>query len=97
VDEAAQAAMKLKSTGDYSKLIERIQAKLSAAQPFLGGSSPNLLDAYALVLYRWGGMTGINPATIPAYRDYVERLAKHPAMAAAIERERIPLQTFKPA
>jgi glutathione S-transferase len=96
-DDAAQAAMKAKSISDYSKLVERIQTKLSAAQPFLGGSSPNLLDAYALVLYRWGGLTGINPATIPAYYDYVEKLAKHPAMAAAIERERIPLQTFKAA
>jgi glutathione S-transferase len=95
-DEAAQASMKSKSIGDYSKLIERIQTKLSAAQPFLGGGSPSLLDAYALVLYRWGGMTGINPATIPAYHAYVEKLAKHPAMAAAIERERIPVQTFKP-
>jgi glutathione S-transferase len=96
-DEASQAAMKAKSVSDYSSLIERIQSKLNTAQPYLGGASPNLLDAYALVLYRWGGMTGINPVTIPAYHSYVETLAKHPAIAAAIERERIPLQTFKPA
>ncbi len=96
VDDAAQESMKAKSVGDYPQLIERIQAKLGD-QPYLGGSSPNLLDAYALVLYRWGGITGINPASIPKYHDYIERLAKQPAIAAALERERIPLHTFKAA
>jgi glutathione S-transferase len=96
-DEAAQVAMKAKSVDDYAKLIERIQGKLGGGQPYLGGAAPNLLDAYALVLYRWGGMTGINPTSIQPYHDYVERLAKHPAIAAAIERERIPLHTYKPA
>jgi glutathione S-transferase len=95
-DDTAQASMKAKSVGDYRQLIDRIQDKLGD-QPFLGGESPNLLDAYALVLYRWGGTTGINPASIPKYHAYIERLAKQPAMAAALERERIPLHTFKAA
>jgi glutathione S-transferase len=95
-DDTSQASMKAKSVSDYRQLIDRIQDKLGD-QPYLGGESPNLLDAYALVLYRWGGTTGINPASIPKYHDYIERLAKQPAMAAALERERIPLHTFKAA
>lgn len=96
-DEASQASMKAKSTVDYRKLIERLQTMIGAGTPFLGGARPNLLDAYVLTLYRWGGMTGIDPATTPALRDYVDKLAATPAIAAAIERERIPLHTFKPA
>ena len=89
--------MKAQSTVDYRKLIERIQTKLAGGQAFLGGEAPNLLDAYALVLYRWGGMTGIDPSSIPVYHAYIEKLATYPAIAAALERERVPLQTYKPA
>lgn len=96
-DEASQASMKGKSVSQYRKLIERIQDMVKGGTPFLGGAEPNLLDAYALTLYRWGGMTGIDPASIPVLRDYVDQLAKHPAIAAALERERIPLHTYKPA
>ena len=95
--EAAQQAVREKSISDYRQLIERIQAMLSEAKPYFGGTKPNVVDAYALNLYRWGGSLGIDPATIPAFRDYVEKLAKEPAVAAAIERERIPVQTYKPA
>ena len=96
-DDASQASMKAQSTVDYRKLIERIQTKLAGGQAFLGGEAPNLLDAYALVLYRWGGMTGIDPSSIPVYHAYIEKLATYPAIAAALERERVPLQTYKPA
>lgn len=95
--EAAQQAVRDKSIGDYRDLIERIQAMLSHATPYFGGAKPNVVDAYALTLYRWGGTTGIDPATIPKFRDYIDQLAKEPAIAAALERERIPLHTYKPA
>jgi glutathione S-transferase len=96
-DEAAQGAMKSRAIRDYRLHLERIQHLLEHADPFLGGAQPNLIDAYSLVLYRWGGITGIDPASIPMYRDYVERLALHPAIKAALERERVPLQTFRAA
>jgi glutathione S-transferase len=54
-------------------------------------------DAYALTLLRWGGMAGIDPASLPAYRAYSARLALEPAVAAAIAREGISLDSYKPA
>ncbi len=97
-DEAAQASIKAKATTDFRAHIERIQAMISAAgSPFLGGAQPDFLDAYAFTLYRWGGITGIDPATIPALREYVDRLVATPHIAAVVERERIPVHTFKAA
>jgi glutathione S-transferase len=95
-DETSQATIKAQATEQYRKLIERIQAKLPA-DGFLGGSKPNFLDGYAFTLYRWGGSTGINHDDIPKYRDYIDRLSTQPAFAAAIDRERIPVHTYKPA
>jgi hypothetical protein len=49
-----------------------------------------------VVFLRWGGLGGIDPASLPAYRAYVERVAAHPAVAAAMAREGINLDTYKP-
>ena len=97
-DETAQATIKAKATADYRAYIDRMQAMIAATgTPFFGGSAPNFLDAYALTLYRWGGMSGIDPATTPALRDYIDRLATNAHIAAVLERERIPVHTFKAA
>jgi glutathione S-transferase len=89
----AQAAVRAHAVAAYRTQLERIQGWLDCARPWLAGESPSFVDAYALTLLRWGGYAGIDPATLPAYRDYVARLAQHPAVAAAIARERIKLHT----
>jgi len=40
-------------------------------------------------------MAKIDPDSLPAYKAYVDRLAATPAVAAALERERLPLHAFK--
>ena len=55
------------------------------------------LDAYAFTFLRWGGIAGIDPASLPRYRQYVEGVMQKPPVAAALERERIKLDTYKPA
>ena len=98
VDDAqAQATLRGFAAATYRTHLERIQGWLGCAQPWLGGARPSFIDAYVLTLLRWGGHAGIDPDTLPAYRDYVARLAQEPAVAAALSRERIELNTFKPA
>ena len=62
---------------------------LDGAQPWLAGERAGLLDAYALTLFRWGGFAGIDPASLPAYRDHVAKVAQQAPFAAVISRERI--------
>lgn len=96
VSEAAQADVRNTAVATFRDLLERIQAMAGNAAPYLLGDRLSFLDAYALVFLRWAGLGGIDPASLPGYRDYVARVAVHPAVTAAMARERIELETYKP-
>ena len=93
--EAAQAELKQAALTAFRGHLERIQSMTATAAPFLLGDRVSLVDAYALVFLRWSGLAGIDPATLPAYRTFVEKLAATPAVAAAMAREGIALETYK--
>ena len=95
-DEAAQASIRSTAAAQYRGHLERIEGWLASSRPWLGGANPSFVDWYVLTLVRWGGFAGIDPATMPGCREYTERLARTPAVAAAMARERIELNTFKP-
>jgi glutathione S-transferase len=96
-DEAAKAEVKRVALGNFRKYLGRLQGRVEQAKPYLFGEKISVLDAYALTLFRWGGLGGIDPADFPAYRAYVQRIAEVPAVAAALERERVPLDMYKKA
>jgi len=66
------------------------------ATPWLSGEQPGALDAYALTLLRWGGMVGIDPNALPATWALAQEFAALPAVARAIERERLTLNLYRP-
>ncbi len=94
--EAAQAEVKRLATEKFRACLERIQGMAQKAAPFLLGDKLSFVDAYALVFLRWGGLAGIDPASLPGYKAYVERLAVVPPVAAAMAREGINLETYRP-
>lgn len=96
-DEAAQTAVKAHAVQAYRELLGEMEALAAAASPWLGGAQPGVLDAYALTLLRWGGYAGIDPTTLPASWDLAQRFAAVPAVARAVERERLQLNVYKPA
>ena len=93
--EAAQAEVKKIAAAKYRTLLERIQEWSAAARPFWFGSRISFHDAYAFTLLRWGGMAGIDPKSLPGYLAYVERVMAAAPVAAAMERERVKLDTYK--
>ena len=95
--EAAQAEIKRFNAALYRKHLERIQGWVADARAFWFGDSPTFHDAYALTLLRWGGFAGIDPDSLPGLKAFVERVATAPPVAAAMERERIQLNTYKKA
>ncbi len=95
-DAAAQQAVKAHAVAAYRELLGEIEALAAAAGPWLGGDHPGLLDAYALTLLRWGGFAGIDPNTLPATWGLAQRFAALPAVARAVERERLELNVYKP-
>jgi glutathione S-transferase len=95
--EAAQSEVKQKAAKRYRECLERIQGWAEKAAPFWLGARISFHDAYAFTLLRWGGIAGIDPKSLPAYHAYVERVMAAPPVAAALERERIKLDTYKAA
>jgi glutathione S-transferase len=81
----------------YRPCLERIQGWVAGAAPFWFGARLSFHDAYAFALLRWGGLVGIDPASLPGYRAYLDRVMQAGPVAAALARERVKLDTFKVA
>jgi len=95
--EAAQSEVKKLAAAQFRQHLERIQEWCKSAAPLWFGARPSFHDAYAFTLLRWGGYAGIDPDALPAYRSYIARVVQSPPVAAALERERIKLDTYKKA
>ena len=93
--ESAQEDIKGFCAGKFREHLERIQSMIAHASPWLLGENISFVDFYALVFLRWGGFANIDPASLPAYKAFVDRVAAHPAVASAMAREGINLDTFK--
>jgi len=93
--EGAQAEVRKVAQARYRKHLERIQEMTAGAKPYWFGGHITPHDAYAFTLLRWGGYAGIDPKTLPGLLAYVERAMAAGPMAAAIERERVKLDTYK--
>ena len=94
-DEAAQKAIRDFAIERYRELLGEIEALAAQAAPWMAGEQPGALDAYALTLLRWGGYAGINPTDFPATWDLAQRFAALPAVARAVERERLQLNVYQ--
>jgi len=86
--EPARAEVKKRATEDFRGYLERIQNTLD-------GSSFWFRDAYLFTLLRWGGFAGIDPRSLPKYLSHVQRVMDAPPVKAALDRERISLDTYK--
>jgi glutathione S-transferase len=100
-DQAAQAEIKAFNAKLYGPMLGELEAMAAAAarngRAYLGGEHFGPLDAYALTLLRWGGFAGHDPQGFPALWAHVQRVALLPAVARAIERERLQLNVYKAA
>ncbi len=93
--EAAQGELKRMAVAQFRERLERVQEWSRAAKPYWFGDRVSFHDAYAFTLLRWGGYAGIDPKSLPAYYAYVERVIAAGPVAAALERERVKLDTYK--
>jgi glutathione S-transferase len=96
----AQADIKAFNRNLYQGMLGELEAMAAQAvaegRSFLAGSF-GPLDVYSLTLLRWGGFAGHDPQGFPALWSLVQRAASLPAVARAIERERLQLNVYKAA
>ena len=93
--DAAQAAVKQAGRQRFRECLERIQSWVKDRKALWLGEQPSFHDAYAFTLFRWGGYAGIDQASLPRLKSFVERVMQAAPVAAALERERIKLDTYK--
>ena len=84
--EGARAEVKKKAAETFRGYLGQLQAETGYGV---------FHDAYAFTLLRWGGYAGIDPASFPSLKNRVEAAMKTPPLAAALERERTKLDTYK--
>ena len=95
--DAARADVKKMAQARFRKHLERIQEWVGGTAKYWHGDRISPHDAYAFTLLRWGGIAGIDPKSLPGYLAYIERVMAAPPVAAALERERVKLDTYKAA
>ena len=95
-----QADIKAHAIETYRALMGELQAAVAAAQqagrPWLAGDHIGPLDAYTLTLFRWATIAGINPDDFATLWAFVQKVAQHPAVQRAMERERLQLNCYRP-
>lgn len=100
-DETAQQAIQAHAIDQYRALLDELQGLLHTARQagsdWLSGAHCGALDTYALTLLRWGSIAGINPEDTPELWAHVQRTAQVPAVARAMEREKLQLSLYRPA
>ena len=96
-EDGAQQVIRAFAANSYRGLLGEIEVLAAQASPWLTGEKPGALDAYALTLLRWGGYAGIDPTTFPATWALAQRFAALPAVARAVEREKLQLNVYQPA
>jgi glutathione S-transferase len=90
-DKAAQGALRTYNAARYREHLGELDVLCATANPWLGGAEIGPLDLYALTLMRWGGMAGIAPRSWTHLWPHANKVAGHPAVAKAVERERLDL------
>lgn len=95
--EAAKAEVKKSAQARFRQHLLRIQDWVAGKARYWHGDHISPHDAYAFTLLRWGGIAGIDPKSLPGYLAFVERVMDAPPVAAALERERVRLDTYKAA
>lgn len=88
--EAHQVELKKNAAQRFANLLGKLQAWAASDAP-----RGIVHEAYSFTLLRWGGFAGIDPDGFPVLKKYVEQVMRKPAVAAALERERVKLDTYK--
>jgi len=87
--DAGKAEVKRKAAETFRGYLARLDQRLKELRFGV------LQDAYAFTLLRWGGYAGIDPVSFPGLKDHVEAAMKSAPLAAALERERTKLDTYR--
>lgn len=93
--EAAQEEVRTMGAEDFRSQLEHLNSVVPDEGFLNPAGQPGFTDIYSFTLLRWGGIAGIDPASLPRLHALVGRVCEHPGVARALATERVGLDTFK--
>ncbi len=86
-DPATREVLKADGAVRFRRHLDRIESLFADGRPWLLGDRYSIIDAYALVFYRWAPRLSIDQNDFPAWTAQVRRLYARPAILRALAQE----------
>jgi glutathione S-transferase len=86
-DAAAKEALKTDGAIRFQRHLAEIEALFTDGRPWILGDTFSVLDAYALVVYRWAPRLAIDQQSFPGWTAQVRRLYARPSVLTALAQE----------
>jgi glutathione S-transferase len=90
-DEAVKAALATPGEARFARTLTDIERLAQAPGPWLLGESFSVVDAYALVIWRWAERRQIETGRYPAWGAKAVRAFARPSVVRALRREAAPV------
>lgn len=90
-DEAVKAALATPGEARFARTLTDIERLAQAPGPWLLGESFSVVDAYALVIWRWAERRQIDTGRYPAWSAKAVRALARPSVVRALRREAAPV------
>ncbi|TCS10065.1 glutathione S-transferase family protein [Caulobacter sp. BK020] len=90
-DEAVKAALATPGEARFARTLTDIERLAQAPGPWLLGESFSVVDAYALVIWRWAERRQIDTGRYPAWSAKAARAFARPSVVRALRREAAPV------
>lgn len=90
-DEATKAALATPGEARFARTLTDIEHLARGPGPWLLGDAFSVVDAYALVIWRWAKRRSIDTALYPAWSAKAARAFARPSVVRALRKEAAPV------
>ncbi|ADG10504.1 glutathione S-transferase family protein [Caulobacter segnis] len=90
-DEATKAALATPGEARFARTLTDIEHLARGPGPWLLGDAFSVVDAYALVIWRWAERRSIDTALYPAWSAKAARAFARPSVVRALRKEAAPV------
>lgn len=90
-DEATKAALATPGEARFARTLADIERLAQGPGPWLLGDGFSVVDAYALVIWRWAERRSIDTALYPAWSAKAARAFARPSVVRALRKEAAPV------
>ena len=87
-DEAVYPVLERVGAARFRDCVARIDQRFADTGPWVAGDHYSVADGYALVIYHWAVLDGLDMDQFPGFTAHKQRLLQRPAVQTVLQRER---------